>query len=131
MYPNLEYACASGTSFITIDTKGDLYRHYGGIAKEYYGYQISVIDLRNPIYSYGNNMLHMVNKYMDIYKKDRSNLTIKAKTEKYAKIIAKTIIFNDGESSSSYGQNSFFYDSAEGLLTSVILIISELCEDKQ
>lgn len=131
LYPNLEYACASGTSFITTDTKGDLYRHYGGIAKEYYGYQISVIDLRNPIYSDGNNMLHMVNKYMDIYKKDRSNLTIKAKTEKYAKIIAKTIIFNDGESSSSYGQNSFFYDSAEGLLTSVILIISEFCEDKQ
>ena len=131
LYPNLEYACASGTSFITTDTKGDLYRHYGGIAKEYYGYQISVIDLRNPIYSDGNNMLHMVNKYMDIYKKDRSNLTIKAKTEKYAKIIAKTIIFNDGESSSSYGQNSFFYDSAEGLLTSVILIISEFCDDKQ
>lgn len=131
LYPNLEYACASGTSFITTDTKGDLYRNYGGIAKEYYGYQISVIDLRNPIYSDGNNMLHMVNKYMDIYKKDRSNLTIKAKTEKYAKIIAKTIIFNDGESSSSYGQNSFFYDSAEGLLTSVILIISEFCEDKQ
>ena len=131
LYPNLEYACASGTSFITTDTKGDLYRHYGGIAKEYYGYQISVIDLRNPIYSDGNNMLHMVNKYMDIYKKDRSNLTIKAKTEKYAKVIAKTIIFNDGESSSSYGQNSFFYDSAEGLLTSVILIISEFCEDKQ
>lgn len=131
LYPNLEYACASGTSFITTNTKGDLYRNYGGIAKEYYGYQISVIDLRNPIYSDGNNMLHMVNKYMDIYKKDRSNLTIKAKTEKYAKIIAKTIIFNDGESSSSYGQNSFFYDSAEGLLTSVILIISEFCEDKQ
>ena len=29
LYPNLEYACASGMSFITSDTKGDLYRHYG------------------------------------------------------------------------------------------------------
>lgn len=131
LYPNLEYACASGVSFITTDTKGDLYRNYGGIAKEYYGYNISVIDLRNPMYSDGNNMLHMVNKYMDLYKQDRRNLSLKAKTEKYAKIIAKTIIFSDGESGASYGQNSFFYDSAEGLLTSVILIIAEFCEDRQ
>lgn len=131
LYPNLEYACASGVSFITTDTKGDLYRNYGGIAKEYYGYNISVIDLRNPMYSDGNNMLHMVNKYMDLYKQDRRNLSLKAKTEKYAKIIAKTIIFSDGESGASYGQNSFFYDSAEGLLTSVILIIAEFCDDRQ
>ena len=131
LYPNLEYACASGVSFITTDTKGDLYRNYGGIAKEYYGYNISVIDLRNPLYSDGNNMLHMVNKYMDLYKKDRANLSLKAKAEKHAKIIAKTIIFSDGESASNYGQNSFFYDSAEGLLTSVILIIAEFCEARE
>lgn len=131
LYPNLEYACASGVSFITTDTKGDLYRNYGAIAKEYYGYNISVIDLRNPMYSDGNNMLHMVNKYMDLYKQDKRNLSLKAKTEKYAKIIAKTIIFSDGESGASYGQNSFFYDSAEGLLTSVILIIAEFCDDRQ
>ena len=131
LYPNLEYACASGVSFITTDTKGDLYRNYGGIAKEYYGYNISVIDLRNPLYSDGNNMLHMVNKYMDLYKKDRTNLSLKATAEKHAKIIAKTIIFSDGESASSYGQNSFFYDSAEGLLTSVILIIAEFCEARE
>ncbi len=35
-------------SFITSDTKGDLYRNYGEIAKKYYGYNVSVIDLRNP-----------------------------------------------------------------------------------
>lgn len=131
LYPNLEYACASGVSFITTDTKGDLYRNYGGIAKECYGYNVSVIDLRNPLFSDGNNMLHLVNKYMDQYKLDRSDLSIKAKTEKYAKIIAKTIIFSDGESASSYGQNSFFYDSAEGLLTSIILLIAEFCPSRQ
>lgn len=37
LYPNLEYACASGMSFLTTDTKGDLYRNYGNIAKDYYG----------------------------------------------------------------------------------------------
>lgn len=131
LYPNLEYACASGVSFITTDTKGDLYRNYGAIARDDYGYHIAVIDLRNPMSSDGNNMLHLVNKYMDIYKQDRSNVAMKAKTEKYAKIIAKTIIFSDGADATSYGQNSFFYDSAEGLLTSVILIVSEFCPANQ
>ena len=33
-----------------------------------YGYQIAVLDLRNPTRSDGNNLLHLINKYMDIYK---------------------------------------------------------------
>lgn len=28
LYPNIEYACASGMSFLTTDTKGDLFRNY-------------------------------------------------------------------------------------------------------
>ena len=124
LYPNLEYACASGMSFITTDTKGDLARNYGAIAKENYGYNIAVIDLRNPTKSDGNNLLHLVNTYMDIYLKDKDNLMAKAKAEKYAKIIAKTIICTDGDNS-SMGQNAFFYDSAEGLLSAVILLLAE------
>lgn len=34
LYPNLEYACASGMSFLALDTKGDLARNYGAIASE-------------------------------------------------------------------------------------------------
>ena len=127
LYPNLEYACASGMSFITTDTKGDLARNYGAIAKEYYGYNIAVIDLRNPTKSDGNNLLHLVNKYMDIYRADNTNLMAKAKAEKYAKIIAKTIIATDGDNS-SMGQNAFFYDSAEGLLSAVILLLAEFMQ---
>ena len=41
LYPNLEYACACGMSFVTTDTKGDLYRNYAGIAKEHYGYEVA------------------------------------------------------------------------------------------
>ena len=48
LYPNLEYACASGMSWLALDSKGDLARNYGTIAKERYGYHVSVIDLRNP-----------------------------------------------------------------------------------
>lgn len=64
LYPNIEYACAAGMSFLTTDTKGDLFRSYAGIAKKYYGYDVAVIDLRNPTRSDGNNLLHLVNKYM-------------------------------------------------------------------
>lgn len=131
LYPNLEYACACGMSFLTTDTKGDLYRNYANIAKKYYGYDVAVIDLRNPTRSDGDNMLHLVNKYMDIYLADDKNLYAKARAEKYAKITAKTIISSGGGDSASYGQNAFFYDAAEGILTAVILLIAEFCPSKK
>ena len=129
LYPNIEYACACGMSFLTTDTKGDLYRNYAGIAKKYYGYHTAVIDLRNPTRSDGDNMLHLVNKYMDEYLADHTDLSAKAKAEKYAKITAKTIISSGGTDSSSYGQNAFFYDAAEGVLTAAILLIAEFCPE--
>lgn len=125
LYPNIEAACASGMSFLSTDLKGDVFRNYGMIAKKYYGYNVSVIDLRNPTRSDENNMLHLVNKYMDIYKSDKTNLQAKAKAEKYAKITAKTIINIGGGDYSSMGQNAFFYDASEGLLASLILLIAE------
>ena len=124
LYPNLEYACASGMSWLALDSKGDLARNYGAIAKNCYGYNVSVIDLRNPTRSDGNNLLTLVNRYMDIARKDPKNLAARAKAEKYAKILAKTIVNPDGDDSNR-GQNAFFYDAAEGLLTSVILMLAE------
>jgi type IV secretion system protein VirD4 len=129
LYPNLEYACASGMSFLCTDTKGDLFRNYANIAKGY-GFCVAVIDLRNPTRSDGFNLLHLVNKYMDVYAKEPKNLAAKAKAEKYAKIISKTLINSSGESA-AYGQNQFFYDAAEGLLTSVILLLAEYMPPKE
>ena len=131
LYPNIEFACASGMSFLSTDTKGDIARNYGAIARDYYGYNVSVIDLRNPTRSDENNILHLVNKYMDIYLADKSNLSAKAKAEKYAKITAKTIINIGGGDSVNYGQNAFFYDAAEGLLASVILLLAEFGEKNE
>ncbi len=130
LYPNLEYACASGMSYLALDTKGDLARNYGTIAKNCYGYQVSVIDLRNPTRSDGNNFLALVNRYMDITRKEPSNVAARAKAEKYAKILSKTIINPSGDDA-NYGQNSFFYDAAEGLLTSVILLLAEFLPPKE
>ena len=131
LYPNLELACASGMSFLSSDTKGDIYRNYGSIAKDCYGYNVAVIDLRNPTRSDGNNLLHLVNHYMDAYKKNPTNLAFKARAEKYAKITAKTIICSGSADSSSFGQNAFFYDAAEGLLTAAILLIAEFSPPKK
>ena len=130
LYPNLEFSCASGMSFLALDTKGDLARNYGTIATQCYGYQVAVIDLRNPTRSDGNNFLTLVNQYMDISVKDPKNVAAKAKAEKYAKILAKTIISPDGDSSNR-GQNAFFYDAAEGLLTAVILLLAEFLPPKE
>lgn len=129
LYPCIEYACASGMSWLSTDTKGDIMRNYGQIAKDY-GYHVSVIDLRNPTKSNGNNLLHLVNKYMDLYKKHPDKLVYKARCEKYAKIISKTIILS-GMDAASFGQNACFYDAAEGLLTATILLVAEFCKPEQ
>ena len=104
-------------------------RNYGQIAKDY-GYHVSVIDLRNPTRSNGNNLLHLVNKYMDLYQANPDKLVYKARCEKYAKIISKTIILS-GMDAASFGQNAYFYDAAEGLLTATILLVAEFCKPEQ
>ena len=130
LYPCLEYAMASGMSFLSTDTKGDVVRNYGRIAQECYGYRVGVIDLRNPTRSDGFNLLHLVSKYMDAFKAHPETLLFKAKAERYAKIISKTII-TAGMDGQNFGQNQFFYDAAEGLLTSTILLVAEFCPPTQ
>ena len=93
LYPNLEYACASGMSYLALDTKGDLARNYGTIASQCYGYQVAVIDLRNPTRSDGYNLLTLINHYMDICYEDETNLAARATAEKYAPTMDRTHSF--------------------------------------
>ena len=129
LYANLEYASACGMSYLALDTKGDLARNYGAIASRYYGYKVSVIDLGNPPRSDGFNFLTLMNHYMDIARMHPENLAARARAEKYAKILAKTIINPDGDAA-QYGENAFFYDSAEGLLTAIVLLLAEFAPPK-
>ena len=124
LYPNLEYTCASGMSFLALDSKGDLARNYGAVASKYYGYQVSVVDLRNPTCSDGYNLLTLINRYMDLAVANPDDLKSRAKSEKYAKILSNTIINPSGDES-IYGQNSYFYQAAEGVLTATILLLAE------
>ena len=122
LYPNLEYACACGMSCFISDTKGDLARNYGTIATKCYGYHVAVVDLRNPTRSDGYNLMTLINHYMDKARAG-NDISARARAEKYVKILAKTIVSPKG--SEDYGQNAYFYEAAEGLLTSVILLLAE------
>lgn len=132
LYPNLEFACASGMSFLQTDTKGRCFRNCGSIAKKYLLTTMFLCWIYAiPHRSDENNILHLVNKYMDIYLSDKHNLSAKAKAEKYAKITAKTIISIGGGDAAAYGANAFFYDAAEGLLASLILLLAEFGEKNE
>jgi type IV secretion system protein VirD4 len=67
---------------------------------------------------------------MDLYQDNPNELMYKAKAEKYAKIISKTIILS-GMDAGSFGQNAYFYDAAEGLLSATILLVAEFCEPEK
>lgn len=81
-----------------------------------------MVDLRNPTRSDGYNLLTLINHYMD-EAQATGNIAARAKAEKYAKILAKTVVSPNGDT--DYGQNAYFYDAAEGLLTSVVLLLAE------
>lgn len=67
---------------------------------------------------------------MDLYTEHPDTLAYKAKAEKYAKIISKTIILS-GMDAGSFGQNAYFYDAAEGVLTATILLVAEFCKPEE
>ena len=56
----LEYALASGMSFLCTGAKGGWFRNYMGITR---GHYVLILDLRSPSCSDGK-LLHRINKYM-------------------------------------------------------------------
>ena len=93
LYPNLEYACASGMSWLALDSKGDLARNYGTIAKNCYGYNMSVIDLRK---SHSLRWQQPADTGQTATWTSQGKIPktwrLELKAEKYAKILAKTIV---------------------------------------
>ena len=112
LYPNLEYACASGMSFLALDTGVISPATTALLPKKYYGYKhISVIDLRNPTRSDGNNLLTLINRYMDIARKQPDNLAAAPKPKSMPRSLPVIV---SPEGTPDHGQNAFFYDAAEG-----------------
>ena len=49
LYPCIEYACASGMSFLSTDTKGDIMRNYGKIVQQYGYHAVSYTHLERGL----------------------------------------------------------------------------------
>lgn len=129
LYPNMEYAAACGMSFFTTDTKGIISQEYVPILKNYYHMQTYIIDMRNPANSDGYNLLALTNKYIDRYK-NSGNLADKGKAEAYAKTVGSSVI-NINDSTKQAGSNKFFYIAAEGVISAITYLVSELCGSGQ
>lgn len=128
LYPNLEYIGAAGMSVFCTDTKGKVYKDFVPVLRDYYNFKCTVIDLRYPNQSDCINLMGLVNKYMDAYL-GQGQLADKAKAEAYAKNLARTIIHMEGFKSA--GQNQFFYDTAEAVISAITILCAELCPWQQ
>lgn len=129
LYPNIEYSAACGMSFFVTDTKGTISQDYVPILKNCYHMNTYVIDMRNPANSDGYNLLSLTNKYIDRYK-NSGNLSDKGRAESYAKTVGTSVI-NLNDSTRQAGSNKFFYIAAEGVVSAITYLVSELCEPQQ
>ncbi|MFA9381966.1 MAG: VirD4-like conjugal transfer protein, CD1115 family, partial [Acetanaerobacterium sp.] len=115
-----------GASLILTDCKGELYATCGEMLRSY-GYRIPFLDFRNPLRSYRFNLLYNVNKYIDRYKKAESEedkLISYGRAERYAKVLSESIIDNIDSAQTSEA-SQYFKETAKGLLTGIILLVSE------
>ena len=129
LYPNIEYSAACGMSVFVTDTKGTIAENYVPIFKSYYQMEAYVIDMRNPANSDSYNLLSLTNKYMDKYLSS-GNIAFKGRAEAYAKTVGSSVI-NINNSIKESGSNKFFYIAAEGVVSAITYLVSELCDEEQ
>lgn len=129
LYPNIEYSAACGMSIFVTDTKGTISQEYVPILRKFYNMRTYVIDMRNPANSDGYNLLALTNKYIDRYK-STGNIADKSKAETYAQTVGSSVI-NMNNSIKEAGSNKFFYIAAEGVVSAITYLVSELCEPRQ
>lgn len=119
-------------SFILTDCKGDLYRKTK-VKNESCGIKTQLLDFRNPLYSLKYNLMYNINKSLDEYKSAINPLNkIKsyAQAEKYAKILSNSIVCNLDTNDKSEA-SEYFKNTAQGLITALLLLVSEYGEQQQ
>lgn len=133
--PSIIYNCrvnrntnGKGASMIIVDVKGEEYRETAEIARQS-GYTVRSLDYRNPLTSDMNNMMYAVNTQIDLMraaKTDQEQVLHRARAERHAKILSSAIM-NTADVKISGGTESsqFFNTTAEGLITAIILVVSE------
>lgn len=121
-----------GASMIITDLKGELLQATGNFLISC-GYKVLYLNLRDPFRSYCFNLLNNVNVHMDKYlsaASEREKLISYARAERYAKILSQSIV-NSVDVDSKSDTSSYFNETAQGLLTGIILLVSEYGEADQ
>lgn len=116
----------SGPSMLILDCKGELFRRCAGHLADC-GYRIPTLDLRNIVKSSRYNFIINVNKAMDEYfvaKTDLARAMAYGKAERYAKQAASQLVGNSSSEVKSEASD-YFNETARGLLTGIILMVSQ------
>ncbi|MEG0764024.1 MAG: type IV secretory system conjugative DNA transfer family protein, partial [Oscillospiraceae bacterium] len=115
-----------GASIIITDLKGEELRTTGDVLVKS-GYRLAVLDFAQPLNSCAYNILYNINRYIDSYKsskEEKERIIAYSKAERYAKVLAESIVDNvDGISKNEAGQ--YFTETAKGLITGMSLLVSE------
>lgn len=115
-----------GYSMMFADVKGELYEKCSAMLKQS-GYEVVVFNFRNPLQSHNFNMMSLVNKHLKLaLETDDEKIKVIefAKCEKYAKILSDSLV-NSNQNKTTSGADEFFSSASLGLLTSLILLISQ------
>lgn len=136
--PNIEYNSRvvkntnKKVSFIITDCKCDLYRKTK-VTNELAGMKTQLLDFRNPLYSLKYNLMYNINKSMDLYintYNQKEKIKAYAQAEKYAKILSNSIVCNLDTNDKSEA-SEYFKNTAQGLITALLLLVSEYGEENQ
>lgn len=115
-----------GASMVLVSVKDDLYTITGPELR-HCGYRVLKLDLRNVFCSCHFNLLYRVNIEIDAWRKEqdaRQRAVHYATAERYAKTIASAIIGSTG-SVNSGDSNEYFNETARGLITGLVLLVSQ------
>lgn len=116
-----------GASMLITDVKGQLYNTTARTAQEA-GYRTLVLNFRDVLSGVWFNPLYKVNEAMEQYKAatDPMQQAISyGMAERYAKVCAASLVDNMGDASSKSSASDYFDETAKGLITGLILLVSE------
>lgn len=119
-----------GASMVLVSVKDDLYTITSAELKKC-GYRVLKLDLRNVFCSCHFNLLYRVNIEIDAWRKEsdaKQKAVHYATAERYAKVIASAIIGNTG-SVNSGDSSEYFNETARGLITGLVLLVSQYGQD--
>ena len=133
MIPTVRYNLAvnrntdgHGASMVILDCKGELYRR-NAAELQAAGYRTPALDLRNISKSSRYNFIANVNAAIDEYRAAIDKLSkarAYGRAERYAKVAASLLIDSDGAEVKSESSD-YFNETARGLITGIILLVSE------